>query len=268
MKGLIKIGWILLLLFAGWQVGVAQDDTANDDFADPWDPWEEGEYDIPAPIVHDTVYCLHSPAVPLTELVEIYQDDPNLVYELVWRTELGGEGSTEVPDVSDITSNPGKSTFYVSQRIVELGYEGPQQAINIEVFKIVEPYVKETNIETCKGEAVFLTALKNEDGDYVRADDEFVWYTEFEQGGSSTPPIPDVSASGVTSYYVHQKYTLLSGVVCLGDVSIKIDVAVYDVETPPAGVVQFVVADGVSIAGSQAEQFPSIVGRRRDRHTG
>ena len=260
MKGLVKIGWILLLLLAGWQVGVAQDDTANDDFADPWDPWEEGEYDIPAPIVHDTVYCLHSPAVPLTELVEIYQDDPNLVYELVWRTELGGEGSTEVPDVSDITSNPGKSTFYVSQRIVELGYEGPQQAINIEVFKIVEPYVKETNIETCKGEAVFLTALKNEDGEYVRADDEFVWYTEFEQGGSSTPPIPDVSASGVTSYYVHQKYTLLSGVVCLGDVSIKIDVTVHDVETPPVGVVQFVVADGVSIAGSQAEQFPSIVG--------
>ncbi|MBE6330434.1 MAG: hypothetical protein E7072_10050 [Bacteroidales bacterium] len=260
MKGLIKIGWILLLLLAGWQVGVAQDDTANDDFADPWDPWEEGEYDIPAPIVHDTVYCLHSPAVPLTELVEIYQDDPNLVYELVWRTELGGEGSTEVPDVSDITSNPGKSTFYVSQRIVELGYEGPQQAIDIEVFKIVEPYVKETNIETCKGEAVFLTALKNEDGEYVRADDEFVWYTEFEQGGSSTPPIPDVSAGGVTSYYVHQKYTLLSGVVCLGDVSIKIDVTVHDVETPPAGVVQFVVADGVSIAGSQAEQFPSIVG--------
>lgn len=43
MKGLIKIGWILLLLLAGWQVGVAQDDTANDDFADPWDPWEEGE---------------------------------------------------------------------------------------------------------------------------------------------------------------------------------------------------------------------------------
>ncbi len=43
MKGLVKIGWILLLLLAGWQVGVAQDDTANDDFADPWDPWEEGE---------------------------------------------------------------------------------------------------------------------------------------------------------------------------------------------------------------------------------
>ena len=43
MKGLIKIGWILLLLLAGWQVGVAQDDTANDDFVDPWDPWEEGE---------------------------------------------------------------------------------------------------------------------------------------------------------------------------------------------------------------------------------
>lgn len=49
MKGLIKIGWILLLLFAGWQVGVAQDDTANDDFADPWDPWEEGELSTDGP---------------------------------------------------------------------------------------------------------------------------------------------------------------------------------------------------------------------------
>lgn len=49
MKGLIKIGWILLLLFAGWQVGVAQDDTANDDFGDPWDPWEEGDLSTDGP---------------------------------------------------------------------------------------------------------------------------------------------------------------------------------------------------------------------------
>lgn len=65
MKGLIKIGWILLLLLAGWQVGVAQDDTANDDFADPWDPWEEGDLStdgpyngVPQPIQHRKVDIL------------------------------------------------------------------------------------------------------------------------------------------------------------------------------------------------------------------
>ena len=35
MKGLIKIGWILLLLFAGWQVGVAQDYSSKN-YIEQW----------------------------------------------------------------------------------------------------------------------------------------------------------------------------------------------------------------------------------------
>jgi hypothetical protein len=84
MKGLIKIGWILLLLLAGWQVGVAQDDTANDDFADPWDPWEEGEYDIPAPIVHSASVCQGAEMDLDFVRINPREGETEESYELIW----------------------------------------------------------------------------------------------------------------------------------------------------------------------------------------
>ena len=119
MKGLIKIGWILLLLLAGWQVGVAQDDTANDDFADPWDPWEEGEYDIPAPIVHSASIC-QGDAMNL-DFVRINprEGETEESYELIW---FDSEVSDVEQNISIINTDiAGIYAFYVAQKHKESG---------------------------------------------------------------------------------------------------------------------------------------------------
>jgi len=119
MKGLIKIGWILLLLLAGWQVGVAQDDTANDDFADPWDPWEEGEYDIPAPIVHSASFC-QGDAMNL-DFVRINprEGETEESYELIW---FDSEVSDVEQNISIINTDiAGIYAFYVAQKHKESG---------------------------------------------------------------------------------------------------------------------------------------------------
>lgn len=119
MKGLIKIGWILLLLLAGWQVGVAQDDTANDDFADAWDPWEEGEYDIPAPIVHSASIC-QGDAMNL-DFVRINprEGETEESYELIW---FDSEVSDVEQNISIINTDiAGIYAFYVAQKHKESG---------------------------------------------------------------------------------------------------------------------------------------------------
>ena len=119
MKGLIKIGWILLLLLAGWQVGVAQDDTAIDDFADPWDPWEEGEYDIPAPIVHSASIC-QGDAMNL-DFVRINprEGETEESYELIW---FDSEVSDVEQNISIINTDiAGIYAFYVAQKHKESG---------------------------------------------------------------------------------------------------------------------------------------------------
>lgn len=119
MKGLIKIGWILLLLLVGWQVGVAQDDTANDDFADPWDPWEEGEYDIPAPIVHSASIC-QGDAMNL-DFVRINprEGETEESYELIW---FDSEVSDVEQNISIINTDiAGIYAFYVAQKHKESG---------------------------------------------------------------------------------------------------------------------------------------------------
>lgn len=119
MKGLIKIGWILLLLLAGWQVGVAQDDTANDDFADPWDPWEEGEYDIPAPIVHSASVCQGAEMDLDFVRINPREGETEESYELIW---FDSEVSDVEQNISIINTDiAGIYAFYVAQKHKESG---------------------------------------------------------------------------------------------------------------------------------------------------
>lgn len=159
MKGLIKIGWILLLLLAGWQVGVAQDDTANDDFADPWDPWEEGEYDIPAPIVHSASIC-QGDAMNL-DFVRINprEGETEESYELIW---FDSEVSDVEQNISIINTDiAGIYAFYVAQKHKESGILSDR--VKFELNVIEKPRIEVLSpVRVCEQEVDLASIWRSE----------------------------------------------------------------------------------------------------------
>lgn len=159
MKGLIKIGWILLLLLAGWQVGVAQDDTANDDFADPWDPWEEGEYDIPAPIVYSASIC-QGDAMNL-DFVRINprEGETEESYELIW---FDSEVSDVEQNISIINTDiAGIYAFYVAQKHKESGILSDR--VKFELNVIEKPRIEVLSpVRVCEQEVDLASIWRSE----------------------------------------------------------------------------------------------------------
>lgn len=159
MKGLIKIGWILLLLLAGWQVGVAQDDTANDDFADPWDPWGEGEYDIPAPIVHSASIC-QGDAMNL-DFVRINprEGETEESYELIW---FDSEVSDVEQNISIINTDiAGIYAFYVAQKHKESGILSDR--VKFELNVIEKPRIEVLSpVRVCEQEVDLASIWRSE----------------------------------------------------------------------------------------------------------
>ena len=159
MKGLIKIGWILLLLLAGWQVGVAQDDTANDDFADPWDPWEEGEYDIPAPIVHSASVCQGAEMDLDFVRINPREGETEESYELIW---FDSEVSDVEQNISIINTDiAGIYAFYVAQKHKESGILSDR--VKFELNVIEKPRIEVLSpVRVCEQEVDLASIWRSE----------------------------------------------------------------------------------------------------------
>lgn len=159
MKGLIKIGWILLLLFAGWQVGVAQDDTANDDFADPWDPWGEGEYDIPAPIVHSASVCQGAEMDLDFVRINPREGETEESYELIW---FDSEVSDVEQNISIINTDiAGIYAFYVAQKHKESGILSDR--VKFELNVIEKPRIEVLSpVRVCEQEVDLASIWRSE----------------------------------------------------------------------------------------------------------
>lgn len=159
MKGLIKIGWILLLLFAGWQVGVAQDDTANDDFADPWDPWGEGEYDIPAPIVHSASVCQGAEMNLDFVRINPREGETEESYELIW---FDSEVSDVEQNISIINTDiAGIYAFYVAQKHKESGILSDR--VKFELNVIEKPRIEVLSpVRVCEQEVDLASIWRSE----------------------------------------------------------------------------------------------------------
>ena len=159
MKGLVKIGWILLLLLAGWQVGVAQDDTANDDFADPWDPWEEGEYDIPAPIVHSASVCQGAEMDLDFVRINPCEGETEESYELIW---FDSEVSDVEQNISIINTDiAGIYAFYVAQKHKESGILSDR--VKFELNVIEKPRIEVLSpVRVCEQEVDLASIWRSE----------------------------------------------------------------------------------------------------------
>ena len=159
MKGLVKIGWILLLLLAGWQVGVAQDDAANDDFADPWDPWEEGEYDIPAPIVHSASVCQGAEMDLDFVRINPREGETEESYELIW---FDSEVSDVEQNISIINTDiAGIYAFYVAQKHKESGILSDR--VKFELNVIEKPRIEVLSpVRVCEQEVDLASIWRSE----------------------------------------------------------------------------------------------------------
>lgn len=171
----------------------------------------------PAPIVHDTIYCLNSEKVAsLSENVKINQAKAGVTYELVWKD---GVDESTVPSVSTV----GKTTYEVAQRDKNNPSNiSAYRKINVEVRGVKEPNVAANKLAYCANDvAQTLTVTKVDDNANYYYASNFEW---FLNGSSvSTTPTPNTAVSSTTTYHygVRQTYTIpTSNEVCYGDTSV------------------------------------------------
>lgn len=171
----------------------------------------------PAPIVHDTIYCLNSEKVAsLSENVKINQAKAGVTYELVWKD---GVDESTVPSVSTV----GKTTYEVAQRDKNNPSNiSAYRKINVEVRGVKEPNVAANKLAYCANDvAQTLTVTKVDDNANYYYASNFEW---FLNGSSvSTTPTPNTAVSSTTTYHygVRQTYTIpTSNEVCYGDTAV------------------------------------------------
>lgn len=168
----------------------------------------------PAPIVHDTIYCLNSPNVAaLKKNVQINQAKSDVTYELVWKD---GVDETTVPPVNAV----GKFTYEVAQRDKNNPNNvSAYRKITIDVRGVKVPDVSANKLAYCAEEpAQTLTVTKVEDNANNYYATGFEWFLDGSPQAST--PTPNTSVSTTTSYHygVRQTYTVpTSGEVCYGD---------------------------------------------------
>jgi PKD repeat protein len=139
----------------------------------------------PLPVVTSPVtYCQHETPKPLTAT------GTNLLW---YESATGGTGSKTAPTPS--TSNPGSTTYYVSQTI-NGECESPRTAIKVTVNALPSAPTVTSPVQLCKGKtATPLTASGS----------NLLWYTTETGGtGSSTAPTPSTNTTGTFYYYVSQ----------------------------------------------------------------
>ena len=168
----------------------------------------------PAPIVHDTIYCLNSPNVAtLSENVKINQAKQGVTYELVWKD---GVDETTVPPVNAV----GKFTYEVAQRDKNNpGNVSAYRKITVDVRGVKVPDVSGNKLAYCAedvAQTLSVTKVDDNANNYYAAG--FEW---FLNGSLQTAtPTPNTSVSTTTTYHygVRQTYTVpTSGEVCYGD---------------------------------------------------
>ena len=168
----------------------------------------------PAPIVHDTIYCLNSPKVAaLSTNVKINQAKAGITYELVWKD---GVDESTVPSVSAA----GKFTYEVAQRDKNNpGNISAYRKITIDVRGVKVPDASANKLAYCAEEpAQTLTVTKVEDNANNYYATGFEWFLNGTKETST--PTPNTSVSTTTNYHygVRQTYTVpTSGEVCYGD---------------------------------------------------
>jgi gliding motility-associated-like protein len=145
---------------------------------------------LAAPIVTTAItYCQGATATALTATGT----------NLLWYTSAsgGGTGATIAPVPS--TTTVGTTSYYVSQSATAGSCESPRAQINVQVIAPLAAPIVTTAITYCQGATA--TAL-------IATGTNLLWYTTATNGtSSSTAPIPNTAAVGVTAYYVSQSAT-------------------------------------------------------------
>ena len=140
--------------------------------------------ETPAPLTTDITYCEGAEAMPLSA------EGNNLLW---YASASGGVGSSTAPIPN--TDTLGRTTYWVSQELNNC--ESTRAMISVFIEEAVAPPVVTSLISYCLGaEAMSLSAEGN----------NLLWYTSASGGvGSSTAPIPNTDAAGVTTYWVSQQ---------------------------------------------------------------
>lgn len=136
-------------------------------------------------------YCMGSNASQLNASV-----DTGCV--LLWyTTATGGTGSSTAPTPN--TSVLGIFYFYVSQKSVPVGCEGPRDTITVTIYNLPPAPVIVSPVNYCKGATASPLSATELSGNSLR------WYTSSTGGSfSSTSPTPSTISVGSTKYYVSQ----------------------------------------------------------------
>ena len=137
---------------------------------------------VPAPGVTDITLCQTDDASPLTATGN----------NLTWYATA--TSTTPIADPQPSTTNPGQTTYYVSQTIN--GCESPRAAITVTVnTKPTAPVVTTPQVYCAGTAAVALTATGN----------SLTWYTSLTGNTTLPQPVtPSTTTPGTTDYYVTQ----------------------------------------------------------------
>ncbi|WP_298948890.1 gliding motility-associated C-terminal domain-containing protein [uncultured Polaribacter sp.] len=144
-----------------------------------------------SPTVTDISYCEGDTASALTATAATG-------HTLQWYTAAtGGTASSTAP--TPTTTSAGTTTYYVSQKNETTGCESDRASITVTVND-ASPLPAVSDVLYCLDETATALTATAADGYSLQ------WYTE-ETGGtaSTTPPTPDTSSAGSTTYYVSQK---------------------------------------------------------------
>ena len=132
-------------------------------------------------VVSPVTYCRGETASPLTAIGT----------NLLWYTDPTGSGSPNAPTPQ--TSNPGSTTYYVSQTSGKC--ESLLSSIEVIVYPQTEAPQVVSPVTYCRGETASpLTAIGT----------NLLWYTDPTGSGSPNAPTPQTSNPGSTTYYVSQ----------------------------------------------------------------
>jgi hypothetical protein len=186
-----------------------------------------------APVTTDVNLCLNSAATAITATAG---NGNNILW--YGSNETGGTAALTAPIPS--TSTTGNVNYYVSQKVIATGCEGPRAKIIVTINALPSAPTT-TNVNYCLNSVA--PALKVTAANGI----SLLWYGNNSTGGTAilTAPIPSTTTAGIGDYYVSQK---INATGCEGPRA-KISVAITALPPAPS------VSDVSYCIGSQANQL-------------
>jgi hypothetical protein len=189
-----------------------------------------------APVTADIAFCLNSVATAISATAA---NGNNLLW---YGSNLtGGTADMNAPIPS--TSTTGNVNYYVSQKVIATGCEGPRAKMIVTINALPSAPTS-TNVNYCLNSVAPSLKVAAANGNSL------LWYGNNSTGGTAilTAPIPSTSSAGIVDYFVSQK---INATGCEGP---RAKISVNITALPPAPTV----SDLSYCIGSQANQLSAI----------